>query len=187
MKRLLGVMVAVILVLSAVCAAAEGVTFTTNYFTLQLPDGWETDFEDLEKEDNEEELGYFADPANVGLACGVYLVYYEDLKDISLFNLDEETIQDYVDAILEEMEDGKPEYLGTVTASPSPDLKPIPLVLFKVTDEDGEFIYADTITNGYSIQFEFFIMDMDGDTMYPFTDAHIEQIKSILETLQPAT
>ena len=52
MKRFFGWMVAAVLMLSAVCAAgAEGVTFKTNYFTLQLPDGWITDYEDLEKEE----------------------------------------------------------------------------------------------------------------------------------------
>ena len=187
MKRLISMILAAILVLSAACAAAaEGVTFTTQYFTLQIPEGWETDFEDLEKEDNEEELGFFYETKDIGLVGAAYLVYYEELKDISLFNENEETIQEYTDAIMEEMEDAKVENLGIVTAVPEGGMKPIPIILLKVTDDEGDYIYADTITNGYSIQLEFFVTDAEGEKMYPITDEHIELIKTILATLKPA-
>lgn len=187
MKRLFGIVMAVVLALSLVCAAAEGVLFETKYFTLQLPDNWETDFEDLEKDDEGEDLGFFFEPADIGLACATSLVYDEGMKDISLFDLDEETIQDYVDGTLEWLADENPEYLGMVTATPDPNLKAIPLVLFKVSDDEGEYIYADTTTNGYTIQFMFFVTDVEGDKLYPITDAYIEQIKTILATLKPAT
>ncbi len=187
MKRLFSLILAAVLVLSVACAAAaEGVTFTTQYFTLQLPDNWETNFEDLQKEDDEEDLGYFYDTAEIGLAGAAFLVYYEQLKDISLFNENEETIQEYIDAITEELEEYKPKYLETVTAVPDPGMKAIPIVLFKVTDDEGDFIYADTITNGYSIQFEFYVTDAEGEKMYPLTDEHLELIRTILATLKPA-
>lgn len=187
MKRLFSLILAVVLVLSVACAAAaEGVTFTTQYFTLQLPDNWETDYEDLQKEDDEEDLGYFYDTAEIGLVGAAFLVYYEQLKDISLFNENEETIQEYIDAITEELEEYKPQYLETVTAVPDAGMKAIPIVLFKVADDEGDFIYADTITNGYSIQFEFYVTDAEGEKMYPITDEYIELIKTILATLKPA-
>ena len=46
MKRLLSVLLAAMLVLSAATALAD-VTFTTPYYTMTLPDGWEIDQEDL--------------------------------------------------------------------------------------------------------------------------------------------
>ena len=114
------------------------------------------------------------------LLGGTYLVYYEDLKDIALWNASEEQLKEYADLLLEEFADANPELIGTVTAGK------IPLVLIRAADKDGEFVYADTVTNGYSIQFEFYATDTDGDKDLPLTDEHIEQIKTILASFVPA-
>ena len=137
MKRFFVLMTAAVLFLSVACAAAAE-TFSTSYFSLDLPDGWEIDTTDLEKKENEESLGFFAGKmGDVILLGGAYLVYYEDLKDISLWN-------------------------------------------------SGEFVYADTVTNGYSIQFEFYATDSEGEKELPITEEHIEQIKTILASFKPA-
>jgi hypothetical protein len=114
------------------------------------------------------------------LLGGAYLVYYEDLKDISLWNSGEEELKEYADVLLEEFADSKPELIGTVTAGK------IPLVLIRGADKDGEFVYADTVTNGYSIQFEFYATDSEGEKELPITEEHIEQIKTILASFKPA-
>ena len=81
---------------------------------------------------------------------------------------------------LKDLEDVKPELIGVVKADK------VPLVLIKGSDEDGEFLYADTVTNGYAIEFEFYISDAEGEKQLPFTDAQIEQVKTILATFKPA-
>ena len=183
MKRLFGWMIAAVLMLSAVCAAgAEGVTFKTNYFTLQLPDGWITDYEDLEKEEGLEGLGFFGQDAKIGLIAGAYLVYYEDLKDVALWSSDSEEMKAYIDAILEDFKDDHPEYLDTVMAGK------IPIILIKATDAEGEYLYADTMTNGYAIQIQAYVADdSDEEKLYPLTEENIEQFKSILATFVPVT
>ena len=76
MKRIFLFLVTAVLFLTAAFASADGVTFSTAYFTLELPDNWETDMGDLKKEDNTEELGFFGGETAGGLlAGGAYLVY----------------------------------------------------------------------------------------------------------------
>ena len=180
MKRFLILMTAAVVFLAVACAAAE--TFSTSYFSLELPDGWEIDTTDLEKKEDEESLGFFAGKIGDGLLLGgAYLVYYEDLKDIALWNASEEQLKEYADLLLEEFADANPEMIGTVTVGK------IPLVLIRGADKDGEFVYADTVTNGYSIQFEFYAMDSDGEKDLPLTDEHIKQIETILASFKPAT
>lgn len=184
MKRLWSILTALVLILSAGgAAAAEGVTFSTSYFTMQLPEGWIIETEDLESESEEGEecLGFFGEPSDIGLVGGAYLDYYEDLKDIALWSSSEEELKDYTDALLEDYAEDNPELVGIVMADK------IPLVVIKGTDEESEYLYADTMTNGYAIEFMFYVMDMDGENYYPLTDAYIEQVKTILATFQPVT
>ena len=182
MKRFFLILVTAVLFLTAVGAFADGVTFSTPYFSLELPDNWETDMEDLKKEDNSEELGFFGGETAEGvLTGGAYLVYYENLKDISLWNASEEELKDYADAVLEDFEKNNPRLVDTVMAGQ------IPLVIIRGDDDEGEFVYADTITNGYAIEFEFYVTDDDGEKLLPVTDQDIEQIKTILTTFRPAT
>lgn len=183
MKRLTGIVAALVLLLCAVCAAAEsGEVFRTDYFTLQLPAGWVTDYEDLETDDEMKDLGFFGEDKDVGLVAGAYLVYYEDLKDLSLWGADEDTLQDYIDSILDEFKDDQPVYLGTVMAGN------IPLVLIRAADGDGEYLYADTITNGYAIQIQAYIADDSDDSRtLPLDDESIELFKTVLATFQPVT
>ena len=180
MKRFFVLMTAAVLFLSFVCAASAQ-TFSTAYFSLELPDNWEIDTSDLEKKENEESLGFFGGETPDGfLFGGAYLVYYENLKDISLWNASEEELQDYTDALLEDYADTNSELIGTVTAGK------IPLVLIRGADKDGEFVYADTMTNGYAIEFEFYVLDDDGERQLPVTEDHIKQIETILASFEPA-
>ena len=182
MKRLFLLLMTAVLFLPAVCVSADGVTFSTAYFSLELPENWEIDTEDLVKEDDSEDLGFFGGETAEGfLTGGAYLVYYENLKDISLWNASEEELQDYADALLEDFEKNNPELIGTVMAGK------IPLVIIKGDDDQGEFVYADTLTNGYAIEFEFYVTDEDGEAQLPITDRDIDQIKAIMATFRPAT
>ena len=81
---------------------------------------------------------------------------------------------------MEEFEDSNPELIGIVTADK------IPLVMIRMHDDDGDFLYVDTVTNGYAIQFEISVTDSEGEKFYPITDEYIEQVKTILATFKPA-
>ena len=184
MKRLISLLTVISLLLSLAGAAlADPVTFTTEYFTLQLPDGWIIDTEDLESESDSSAkcLGFFGESSDKGLVAGVYLVYYEDLKNVALWSSDEDELQAYIEAVLEDYKDEHAESLGIVMAGK------IPLILIKGVDKDGEFLYADTMTNGYAIEFQVIHIDDNTDNQYPITAEQIELFKSILSTFQPVT
>ena len=179
MKKITALVLAMLLTLCLVSGALAD-TFTTKYFTLELPEGWEIDTDDLEEESEEgmEALGFFAGPEDVALMAGAYLVYYEELKDLSLWEASEEDLREYAEIIIDELQDDNAEYIGTVTAGK------IPFVLIRCEDEENEYIYADTVTNGYSIQFEAFMVDEEN--FHPLTDEAIEQFRTILTTFKPA-
>lgn len=182
MKRFASLLIALLLAMSfAVSAAAEAPVFTTKYFTLTLPEGWiiDMDTSDAEQQEGMEDLGYFYAPDSVGMTVEAYLIYYEELKEFALWNVEDADIQAYADLILEEYADEKPVFLGILKAGA------VPFVLVKVTDEEGEYIYADTVTNGYSIQFAAYISDYDAEKSYDLKDEDIELFKTILSTFKP--
>ena len=183
MKRIICMLLALMLLPGMIpFAAAEDVIFSTTYFTLTLPENWLINTDDLssESEENFQALGYFCPDEEVGLVVVSYLVYYEDLKNVALWSSDESELQDYAEAVMADFVDDNPEWLGTVTAGK------IPFVLIRGTDEDGEYLYADTITNGYAIEFLASVSGQD-DRQYPITETDIEQFKQILTTFKPVT
>ena len=185
MKRTISLFFALIFALSAVCCAASAEeTFKTPYFTLTLPNGWLIDTSEADaavNKNGEQYLGIFGDYAAIGLVVEADLARYDELKEISLWNYSEAELKDYADSVMEEFEGEHPEYLGVVKAGQ------IPFVLIKATDEDGDYLYADTMTNGYAIMLCAYVTDEDAETMYPITEKHIEQFKSILATFQPVS
>lgn len=185
MKRTISLVLTLMLVLSIVCgASAAGETFKTAYFTLTLPSGWFEDTSEAESkadEDGIQYLGCFGEDKDFGFIVEAYLVCYDELKEVSLWNADEAELKDYVDAVMEDFADDDPEYLGIVMACS------IPFVLIRGTDEEGEYLYADTMTNGYAIEMFVYLADENGESQYPISKEYIEQFKSILETFQPVS
>jgi hypothetical protein len=183
MKKITALLLALALVLCAVSSLAEGKPFTTKYFTLTLPDTWDIGTDPAEEsEDGEEDLGYFYDASkDVALEVMVYMELFEEMKDVSLWNASEAELKDYADMLLEEFGEDHPVLLGTLMAGN------IPFVVIRGTDEYGDYIYAETMTNGYAIVIDAVVTDASGANFYPLTDDHIEQFKSILLTFVPVT
>ena len=183
MKRIISLALSVIL-LVAFCAgaAAESLTmpFETTYYTMMLPEGWEIYDPDTEDDtDTFQTLGYFSSPDDRYIWANCYLHYLEDWKDVSLWNVDDEELEGYIDATMSDFEDDDGEFLGLVYAGS------IPFVMIKARDEDGEYIYADTMTNGYVILFYVYLTELDTDETFPFSDADIDQLTAIIETFTP--
>ena len=124
MKRTISLVFAMMLVMSIVCGAyAAGETFKTAYFTLTLPSGWVEDTSEAESkadEDGIQSLGCFGEDKDFGLIVEAYLVCYDELKEVSLWNANEAELKDYVDAVMEDFSDDDPEYLGIVMAGNIP-------------------------------------------------------------------
>ena len=181
MKRIFTLMVAALLVLALCPALAEvGKIFTTDYFTLTLPKDWEIDTSDLEKDGDFQELGSLYAPEVPGLVMEAGLMHYADMEDISLWNADEKTMQDYIDATLEDLKDDNPKYETTL------NVNGIPFIVISAEDKDGPFRYIDTMTNGYAVVFYAYVANDDDDKLLPMSDDDWAQVESILATFKPA-
>ena len=181
MKRLLSLVLALILLAGVSVASAKEVTFETAYFTLTLPSGWEVENESEKADEDLEFLGVCYENRSKFMAIFAYLVYYEDLKDISLWDADDSQLEVYAQAVLEDYADDNPEWIDTIIVGS------IPFILIHAEDEDGEYLYADTMTNGYAIQLEAMILDDDFEKQYPITEGDLALFQSIIETFQPVT
>ncbi len=180
MKRTLSLVLALIFVLSVSLAFAEGDVFETKYFTMPLPDGWTFDNSDLEVPDEGEDLGYCYASESPGLLIEGYMIPYEDLQNVSLWKSDAEELQAYIDATVEDFAEDNAVYLDTVMADA------IPFIILRCADEEGEYLYADTMTNGVAIEFLAYNTDEQGNA-YKITDEDIELFKSILAGFTPVT
>ena len=181
MKRIFTLMVAALLVLALCPALAEvGKIFTTDYFTLTLPKDWEIDTSDLEKDGDFQELGTLYAPEVPGLVMEAGLMHYADMEDISLWNADEKTMQDYIDATMEDLKDDNPKYETTL------NVNGIPFIVISAEDKDGPFRYIDTMTNGYAVVFYAYVANDDDDKLLPMSDDDWAQVESILATFKPA-
>ena len=184
MKRIIArIVLAAVLALGMTSALGEALTqtFATGYFTLDIPGDWEIDTSDLDKEDGYEELGDIYASGKGGMVIETGLVTYENLKDISLWNADEATMQSYIDSVLSDYADDHAEYVDTIRAGS------IPFVAFKCQDEDGPYYYLDTMTNGYAIEFFAYVLDEDGETMMEPTAADWALLQRIVTSFKPVT
>ena len=181
MKRIFTALLAAALVLALACPAlAEAAqTFTTPYYTLEIPRDWQIDTSDLETDDDFQELGVLLSPDVPGLVIEAGLLHYEELSELSLWNADDETIQNYIDFMLEALEDDSPKYEKKL------EIGEIPFFVFSAQDEDGPYCYVDTITNGYAVAFYVYNADTDDDRLLPLTDDDWAQFEAILSTFKP--
>ena len=107
-------------------------------------------------------------------------MHYADMEDISLWNADEKTMQDYIDATLEDLKDDNPKYETTL------NVNGIPFIVISAEDKDGPFRYIDTMTNGYAVAFYAYVANDDDDKLLPMSDDDWAQVESILATFKPA-
>ena len=181
MKKTLSLILARFVLCSAAWAAADdGVLFETEYYTLTLPDNWKIDLDDLEEDDKFEELGFMYAREDDGLAIEAALEYFESLDGISLWDAGEEDFQAYVDMILEEFAEDGAVVLDPVNANG------IPFIIIRCEDDDGEYLYAETVTNGYVLSFYAYALDWDSNYL-PLEEKHLDTFREILSTFQPNT
>ena len=182
MKRAIPLLLIALLALLPCCAAlAEaGQPFTTDYYTLTLPGDWVIDTSG--QEDNSADfqlLGNLCSPDDPGLVIEAGLVHCPDMGGISLWSADEDAMQDYIDALLEDFEDANGEYVETLRSGS------IPFVVLRASDGDGAYRYVDTMTNGYAIVFYVYHASSDDDRISEPTEAEWALFERILATFRP--
>ena len=180
MKRTVSMILALAMVLGlAAGAAAE--TFTTTYYTLELPDDWTgitEGMEDLGLEDAKT-VAAFAAPDEVGLAVYSVVTDAAGLDNAETWNTGEEEMKAYAEQAAADLEADSTEFLGVVKAGE------VSFILISATDEEGAFLYAETLTGGNTLMFFAYVVSEDG-AQYPLTEEYTEEFRSILETFRPA-
>ena len=183
MKKFSTLMIAFLLVFSLLCGAAaegEGVVFTTKYFTLNLPENWKIETEDLEQNvENAELLGYLYGPAETDIAVNVSISTHNNQEAVAPY-AGEQGVEAYKELILKYFEKFSPEYLETVLVGD------LPFILVKYTDEEGETILdVNAVVGGEEV--EFMVYRADETETYSVTDEDIELFKTVLQSFRPVT
>ena len=182
MKRAISLLLAMLALALPCCAAlAEaGQTFSTDYYTLTLPGDWTIIPPEAGEDEDYKLLGDLCSPEDPGLVIEAGLIHYPDMEDTSLWNADEATTQGYIDAVLDELKDDRPEYVSTLKVGA------IPFLVFRAEPDDGPYYYIDTMTNGYAVVFYAYVASDDSDVLLPMSDADWAQVEAILTTFRPA-
>ena len=183
MKRIFAAVLLFAVLTAAVCAAAaDSVVFTNDYYTLTLPSDWKIDLSDagMDEDEGYEDLGFLYSREDDGLAIETGLEYYENMKDVSLWDMSAEDLQAHIDELLEIYDFDAAAYLDTVYAGA------IPFVIIHCEDEEGEYYYAETVTNGYVVNFYAYALDWDSNYL-PLQAKHLDVFRSILKSFEPVT
>lgn len=182
MKRLACAMLAMLILMMAAgvaCAERPEQVFETDYFTLTIPGNWIIDEGDLEKAEDFEDLGSAYAPELIGPVIEAALVHYENMNDVSLWRADEDELQTYIDDVLADFRDDSPEYVKTLWAGG------IPFVVIRAEDENGPYLYADTMTNGYALVFYGYVAMSGIHKTFNISDADYALLEQILLSFKP--
>lgn len=181
MKRTFTMLLMLALLASTACCALaetgseQTQTFKTDYYCLSVPADWEISTDDLEEDENYKELGMLYSQGDPGMVVEASLAYFEEMKDVILWDASEQELQEHIDTLLNDYADDKPEYVCLL------EVGSIPFVIIKGVDEVGPYHYAETITNGYELMFFAYSED---DSM-ALSDEQYEQFINILSSFSP--
>ncbi len=179
MKRIVSLLLACALWLCAAAFAEKSENlFETKYYTMRAPEGWVCDYDDLKKEEKSWELGYIFRKPDYQLCVFAGLDYYSNWSDVSLWRGREEDMREYKDVLLKDYKDYSPELVETVTVGK------IPFLVMKLTDNDAVFYYAETMTNGYAVSFEYYALDARSEWRN-VTDEEYRLFIEMLKTFEP--
>lgn len=99
-----------------------------------------------------------------------------EFEGTTLFSADAQTLSDYLAATLDAFADQDIQHLVTITAGG----RQIPFYVYSMTDEDGSFLYAETVVNGCSIYF-----NVNHPNSSQLSDALLPALEELLITFAP--
>ena len=94
---------------------------------------------------------------NDDYAIDMTMFDYEDLEKVTLFTLDEDERQQYVDFMLDAFSDDHIQFIGALDVSQYN----IPFYFFSCQDSEGEYLFAETVVKGKAIRFAIYYNDAD--------------------------
>lgn len=153
MKKWLAALLSLSMVLSLAAAGADSYT-AGDHYTIEYPDTMvldDTAYADGNTQNNE----WLFMLTGEGFLIDAYLTTLENYApDFSLSAAGDAGIKEYLDEAAEAFSDRNPVLTATVTTDGG-----IPFYIFRLTDADGPYLYAETIANGVSVNFICYYVD----------------------------
>ncbi len=176
MKKLLAVLLSLSMTLALAAAGADAYTVAGRY-TVEYPDTLVLDDTAYADGNTQNNVWLFM-LAGEGFLIDAYLTTLENYDpDFSLSAADEAGIQEYLDEVLEAFSSRSPEAAGTVITDGG-----VLFYIFRLTDDDGPYLYAETIENGVSENFICFYVDGVTEP----DEALLNTLEALLYTFTPA-
>ena len=176
MKKLAALSLALLLALGITAATAE--TYTApGFYTITYPDGLTLDNTSYTDENSEDEVWLFL-LSNEEYMLDAYITKLDEYANVSLYSATDEQREAYVEDTLDDYADYNPELVETVTTDEG-----IPFYVFSMQESDGAYYYAETITNGMSVNFYAYYVDAS----LPLDDALLSNLHDVLASLRKAT
>ncbi len=136
-----------------VCLSALAVEYTTvnNLFTITYDENLYLldDFTYLNENTSDYQWLYMLYLPEKDVVVDVEMEYMPEFEGVTLYTASEATYAQYVDATLDLFSDYHIQLLDTITVSE----QNIPFYIYSKEDADGAYITAETIVNGWAIQF----------------------------------
>ena len=178
MKRLLALIMSLILLLSVpgIASAAKIMQpFENEYFKIFIPGDWIISLSSVQDYWGAIDLGYTYSP-DESMLLQANLYFYGDWAQDSLWAASNDTWNDYIEFIMDDLKDENPELIGTIYAGKFPG------VIIRGTNDAGTYLYGEIMVNAYAYGFYFYLLNEDGTVNSDVTQEDGELFQSILET-----
>jgi hypothetical protein len=176
MKKFIAVLLSLSMALALAAAGADTYTVDAHY-TVEYPDTMALDDTAHADESTQNNVWLFMLEGE-GFLIDAYLTTLENYDpDFSLSAAGEAGIQAYLDEVTEAFSDRSPEAAGSVITDGG-----IPFYIFRLTDADGPYLYAETIENGVGVNFICYYVDGVTEP----DEALLGTLEALLQTFTPA-
>ncbi|MCE5344413.1 MAG: hypothetical protein LLF96_12645 [Eubacteriales bacterium] len=175
MKKWIAVLLVMTLVLALASTAAAATYTSGDYYTIEYSDSLlldDTSHTDESTEDNQWLFTLTGEDYLIDAA----LTKVEEFAGFSHYSATDAQKADYIAEVMSTFADSNPSLVDVVDTTGG-----IPFYIFSLEDSDGMYYYAETITNGVSVNFCCYYYDADTlpDTMLLYN------LESMLRTFQP--
>ena len=178
MKRFLALILTLILFLSVTGAASAAKIvqpFENEYFKIFIPGDWTIDLSSAQDYFGAIDLGFAYSP-NESMLLEASLFFYGDWAQDSLWAASNDTWDDYIEFVMDDLKDENPELVKTIYAGQFPG------VIIRGTNDHGSYLYGEIMVNAYAYGFYFYLLNEDGSVNSDITEENVEMFQSILET-----
>ncbi|HPF86870.1 MAG TPA: hypothetical protein PK537_02315 [Candidatus Limiplasma sp.] len=174
MKKLIAVLLALTMA-AALCATAAAATYTAgDYYAITYPDELLLDDTSYAENNTEDDAWLFMLEGD-DFIIDAYWMTLAEYADFSLSNANAVDEQMYLNEIASTFAEENPELLSTVATDSG-----LVFYVFRMTDDEGVYLYAEVIENGVCANFVCYYFDAEPD------EALLQTLETVLQSVAPA-